>query len=72
MKEGKISTKVKERLKELRLELEQTLRWKLDNALEKYTGKTCDESIELLDDDKVRELVRRIKKRKKKQIEVAT
>lgn len=60
-----MSSRVKERLKKLMIELEHTDRVLLDRILEEYTGKTCDEAIELLPDEKVRELVRRIKKKKK-------
>jgi len=61
-----MSTKVKERLKKLRLALDHLERMFLDKGLEKMTGKTCDEAIEMLSDEQVREIVRRIKEKKKK------
>ena len=61
-----MSTKVKERLKKLRLALDHAERMFLDQGLEKISGKTCDEAIEMLSDEKVREIVRKIKERAKK------
>jgi len=65
-----MSTKVKERLKKLMLQLEHEDRVIFDRLIEENTGKTCDEGIELLSDDKVRLLATRIKNRKKKKKEV--
>jgi hypothetical protein len=61
-----MSTKVKERLKKLMLELDHEERMFLDEALENKSGKTCDEAIELLSDEQVMELARRIIARRKK------
>jgi hypothetical protein len=64
-----MSTKIKERLKKLALELDHQERMLLDNGLVQFTkAKDCDEAIEMMSDDQVKEIVRRIKKRKKKQV----
>ena len=53
------------------LELDQSERYELDEALERLSNKTCDEAIELLTDEQVKEIVRRIiLKRKKKLLEI--
>lgn len=75
-----MSTKVKERLKKLMLELTHEERIFLDEALDKLAismglilikdQKACDVMIEQIPDDKLREIVNRIKKRKKKQKEM--
>jgi len=61
-----MSIKVKERLKKLVLELDHDERVLFDNGLEQFTGKTCDEAIEMLSDEKVREIVEKIKEKRKK------
>jgi len=65
-----MSTKIKERLKKLALELDHIERQILDKGLEKISGKTCDEAIEMLTDDQVRGIVEKIKNKKKKKVEV--
>lgn len=71
-----MSTKVKERLKRLALELDHDQRVLLDNLLaEAMTSrgiilvsdeeKPCDVMIEKLSDNQVKELVKKIKKKKK-------
>lgn len=73
-----MSTKVKERLKKLMLELNHEERQMLDKALEHLASKIgivtkekpCDAIIENIPDEKLRELVAKIKKRKKKQAEM--
>ena len=73
-----MSTKVKERLKKLALEMTHEERLMLDDMLDKLAmslglvvvGKACDTMIEQIPDDKLREIVARIKKKKiKKKIE---
>ena len=61
-----MSTKVKERLKKLMLELDHEGRTFFDRAIEHVSGKTCDEAIELMPDEKVREIVIKIKEKQKK------
>ena len=64
-----MSTKIKERLKKLALELDHQERMYLDEGLVKVTkAKDCDEAIEMLSDEQVKEIVAKIKKRKKKQM----
>lgn len=64
-----MSTKIKERLKKLALELDHQERMLLDSGLVQFTkAKDCDEAIDMMNDDEVREIVRRIKKRKKKEV----
>ena len=68
-----MSTKVKERLKKLTLELDHEGRVLLDGALEDVSGKNCDEAIELMTDEQVRIIVEKIKlkkKKKKKKVEL--
>jgi hypothetical protein len=66
-----MSNKIKERLKNLQLELDHIERMMLDEGLVKVTKtKDCDEAIDLVTDDQLRKIVANIKKRKKKQIEV--
>jgi hypothetical protein len=48
------------------LKLEHSDRIIFDKIVEEGTGKSCDEAIELLNDNKVRKIVELIKKRKKK------
>lgn len=69
-----MSTKVKERLKKLALEMTHEERMELDQALDKIAmrlglivvGKPCDTMIEKIPDDKLREIVIRIKRKKRK------
>jgi hypothetical protein len=62
-----MSTKIKERLKKLALELDKEERRILDDGLVKVTNaEDCDQAIEMLTDDQVRIIVEKIKKRKKK------
>jgi hypothetical protein len=71
-----MSNKVKERLEKLKLELTHEERVKLDAALEnlflKAGGiiinkeKGCDKIIDEITDDKIREIVGKIKKKRKK------
>ena len=61
-----MSSKVKEILKKLSLELDHEERIFLDKILETYSGKTCDVAIEMLPDEKVKELVGIIRRRKKR------
>ncbi len=61
-----MSTKVKERLKKMVLELDHYERVLLDEALVLASGRSCDDAIEKLTDDQVRAIVIRIKKKKKK------
>ena len=60
-----MSTKIKERLKKLALELDHEQRVLLDQGLVEVSGKTCDEAIEMLTDDQIRLIVAKIKKKKK-------
>ena len=48
------------------IELEHSERIFLDESLEQITGKTCDEAIEMLSDEQVRNIVEKIKKKRKK------
>jgi hypothetical protein len=74
-----MSTKVKERLKKLALEMTHEERITLDEALDKIAmkmgmivvGKPCDALIEQIPDDKLREIVAKIKKKKKKLLELS-
>ena len=78
VEEVKMSTKVKERLKSMLLEMTHEERVELDNALEQLflqmggilikDEKACDTMIEQIPDDKLREIVKRIKAKKKKKI----
>jgi len=61
-----MSNKIHERLKKLMIELEHSERIFLDESLEQITGKTCDEAIEMLSDEQVRNIVEKIKKKRKK------
>jgi len=61
-----MSNKIHERLKKLMIELEHSERVFLDESLEQITGKTCDEAIEMLSDEQVRNIVEKIKKKRKK------
>jgi len=61
-----MSNKIHERLKKLMIELEHSERVFLDKSLEQITGKTCDEAIEMLSDEQVRNIVEKIKKKRKK------
>jgi len=73
-----MSTKVKERLKSMLLEMMHEERVELDNALEQLflqmggilvkDEKACDTMIEQILDDKLTEIVKRIKKKKKKRV----
>lgn len=75
-----MSSRVKERLKKLALEMTHEERITLDEALDKIAmkmgiilvkdQKPCDVLIEQIPDDKLIEIVERIKKKKKKQVEV--
>jgi len=65
-----MSTKIKERLKRMMIELENEERTMLDRGIEAYSGKNCDEAIEMLSDDQVRKIVEGIKKKRKKKLEV--
>jgi hypothetical protein len=81
-----MSSKVKERLKRLALEMTHEERLELDNLLDRMAmkigiilvkdqkeaaqGRGCDILIERIPDDKLREIVKRIKKKRKKAIEV--
>lgn len=81
-----MSSKVKERLKKLALEMTHEERLELDNLLDRMAmkmgiilvkdeseavqGRGCDILIERIPDDKLREIVKRIKKKKKRLIEV--
>jgi hypothetical protein len=66
-----MSSKVKERLKRLMLELLHEERIFLDNSLEQLTGKTCDEAIEMLSDEQIKDIVEKIKiKKRKKKMEM--
>ena len=61
-----MSNKIHERLKKLMIGLEHSERIFLDESLEQITGKTCDEAIEMLSDEQVRNIVEKIKKKRKK------
>jgi hypothetical protein len=69
-----MSSKVKERLKKLALEMSHEERITLDDALDKIAmksgmiivGRGCDALIESIPDDKLIEIVEKIKKKKKK------
>ena len=73
-----MSSKVKERLKSMLLEMTHEERIELDNALEQLflqmggilvkDEKACDTMIEQIPDDKLREIVKRIKTKKKKRV----
>jgi hypothetical protein len=64
-----MSTKIKERLKKLALELDHEERMILDEGLVRVTkAKDCDSAIEMLSDDQVKEIVAKIKKNKKKKL----
>ena len=73
-----MSTKVKERLKQMALEMTHEERVYLDEALDKIAisqgvilvkgEKPCDKIIEEIPDDKLTEIVRRIKIKKKKKV----
>ena len=73
-----MSTRVKERLKQLALEMTHEERVYLDEALDKLAmsqgvilvkgEKPCDKIIEEIPDDKLTEIVRRIKLKKKKKV----
>ena len=73
-----MSSKVKERLKSMLLEMTHEERIELDNALEQLflqmggilvkDEKACDTMIEQILDDKLTEIVKRIKKKKKKRV----
>lgn len=64
-----MSTKIKERLKKLALELDHEERMILDEGLVRVTqAKDCDAAIEMLSDDQVKEIVAKIKKNKKKKL----
>ena len=75
-----MSSKVKERLKKLMLEMNHEERIELDNMLDQIYMKMggiivkeergCDKLIEEISDDNLREIVKRIKKKKKRGIEV--
>jgi hypothetical protein len=83
-----MSSKVKERLKKLALEMTHEERLELDDLLDKMAMKMgiilvkdqskgaeqrgCDILIERIPDDKLREIVKKIKKKKKRLIEVPT
>jgi hypothetical protein len=62
-----MSTKIKERLKKLALELDHEERMILDEGLVRVTkAKDCDSAIEMLTDDQVREIVAKVKRKKKR------
>ena len=73
-----MSTKVKERLKKMALEMSHEERLILDEMLDKLAmrmgvilvkeQRPCDVLIEQIPDDKLKEIVAKIKKKKKKQI----
>jgi hypothetical protein len=75
-----MSTKVKERLKRLRLEMTHEERIMLDEMLDNLAiemglviikdQRACDALIEKIPDDRLIRLVERIKKRRKRQAEV--
>ena len=83
-----MSSKVKERLKQLVLEMTHEERLELDDLLDKMAMKMgiilvkdisqgaqqrgCDILIERIPDDKLREIVKRIKKKKKREVLVST
>jgi hypothetical protein len=75
-----MSSKVKERLKKLALEMSHEERITLDEALDKMAmklgmivvGRGCDTLIESIPDDKLIEIVEKIKKKKKKLLEVTS
>lgn len=67
-----MSNKIKERLKQLMLELDHEGRTLFDRMIERASGKTCDNAIELMTDEQVRKVVMKIKesqKKKKKKVE---
>jgi hypothetical protein len=54
-----MSTKIKERLKKLALELDHQERMLLDNGLVQFTkAKDCDEAIEMMSDDQAKCLLK--------------
>lgn len=74
-----MSTKVKERLKRLRLELTHEERQELDNLIERAAAafgivlikkdqKNCDYIIERMTDEQVKKLAEAAKKKKKKKV----
>lgn len=52
------------------LELEQRERQMFDYALEAYTGKPCDEAIDLISDEKIINIVCKLKRKRRKKEEV--
>lgn len=73
-----MSNKVKDRLRKLALQMTHEERVELDNALERLylklggvlisTEKACDKIMDDIPDDKLREIVRRIKLKKKREV----
>jgi hypothetical protein len=74
-----MSSKVKERLKKLALEMTHEERITLDEALDKIAmkmglivvGRGCDTLIEQISDDELKIIVEKIKKKKKKLLELS-
>jgi uncharacterized protein YqeY len=63
-----MSTKIKERLKKLQIELDKAERAILDSALVQFAQTDCDTAIEMMTDDQVLQITNKIIKRRKKKL----
>ena len=66
-----MSIKVFERLRKMMIEATHEERKEIDEEIEEKTGKYCDEGVDELSDTEFVEIVNKVKKRKKKKIELA-
>lgn len=63
-----MSMKVKERLKLMGIEITHEERLDVDKEIEDKTGVWCEYGVTLISDDDVKEIVDKVKKKKKKKI----